>query len=648
MSSIDTGLGPMKAGYETKDRERWSSTYAFYFAAVGAAVGFGNVWRFPALAADYGGGAFFIPYLMALFLIGIPLLMLEIGLGQYYQTGDVGVFGSFHRRWKGVGLCSVACAFILVTYYSVLIAWVINAFFDSFGGRDPWADDGVTGGEAIDYFIDKLIGASTLGDDGRPTRMVWANVGYSAVAWFLIWACLAGGTKWTGRITYLTMGIPIVLLFIFLFTSVTLEGANLGVKEYIGRWDMKVLTERPDVWSTAVSQIFFSIGVTFGIMTAFGSYNNRDRPVALDSFVIACSNSLFSFISGFAVFASLGHLADLQGVTVKELDFAGFSLVFGTWPVVFGTLPGGEHWVRLLFFDLFLLGIDSGFGLLEGSLTAAADTVYFCKWKKWQLAALQCIVGFGFSFIYCTDAGLNFLDAVDWYINFVLLLVGFFETFAAGWIYGLEDSIKSLGTKVVVSYGCANFLSVIAASCLWFGVSENGAAIGSGFAALFGVYAVGIVITAIFMKQRMDQVPGKWTWSDMAWELAFGNIMHLRDRLANCVGFFPRIWAYMVKQFMPHVLLILFANLASSTNDNGKKVFGNYGGYRAWPFQYLGYGCVLFAGSLFLIGLVFPDAYDGLTLIDEKAQIAEKDVQEFEADKSGEVESDDSPEVAEA
>jgi hypothetical protein len=137
------------------------------------------VWRFPALAADYGGGAFFIPYIMALLLIGLPLLMLEIGLGQYYQTGDVGVFGSFHRRWKGVGLCSVALAFILVTYYSVLIAWVINAFFDSFGGNDPWARDGVTGSEAIDYFINEVIGAKTVGGDGRPTRIVPANVGYS-------------------------------------------------------------------------------------------------------------------------------------------------------------------------------------------------------------------------------------------------------------------------------------------------------------------------------------------------------------------------------------------------------------------------------------------------------------------------------------
>ena len=156
----------------------------------------------------------------------------------------------------------------------------------------------------------------------------------------------------------------------------------------------------------------------FGVMTAFGSYCDTKEPVAVNSIVIAGANSMFSFISGFAVFASLGHLAHLDGVKVTELDFAGFSLVFGTWPVVFGTLPGGEHWVRLLFFDLFLLGIDSGFGLLEGSLTAAADTVYFSSWSKAKLAALQCSLGWLFSLIYCTDAGLNFLDVVDYYINF--------------------------------------------------------------------------------------------------------------------------------------------------------------------------------------------------------------------------------------
>jgi len=231
---------------------------------------------------------------------------------------------------------------------------------------------------------------------------------------------------------------------------------------------MSVLTDQPDVWSTAVSQIFFSIGVTFGIMTAFGSYNERDEPAVFHSFVVAGANSMFSFIAGFAVFAALGHLSYLEGIPVRELPFAGFSLVFGTWPVVFGTLPGGEHWVRLLFFDLFLLGIDSGFGLLEGSLTAAADTVYLSKFTKAQLAGIMSVIGWLFSIIYCSDAGLNFLDVVDFYINFVMLLVGFFEAFAAGWIFGLEEQIQAVGMPAVVSYFSANFISVIVACIVWF------------------------------------------------------------------------------------------------------------------------------------------------------------------------------------
>jgi len=624
---LATAPAPAPAGEDgaSKDpqkRERWTSNVAFYFAAIGAAVGFGNVWRFPALAADYGGGAFFIPYLMALFLIGIPLLILEISLGQYYQTGDVGVFGSFHMRWRGVGVSSVACAYMVVTYYSVLIAWVIHAFFDTWSEDAPWVDEGVTGSEAVTYFVNEIIGASTLGDDGRPTRVVGANVGYSALAWFLIWACLAGGTKWTGRITYVTMGIPIVLLFVFLGRAVSLEGSSDGIHEYIGIWDMSVLKDRPECWSTAVSQIFFSIGVTFGIMTAFGSYNEKDEPAVFHSCVIAGANSMFSFISGFAVFAAMGHLAYLEGVTVPELDFAGFSLVFGTWPVVMGTLPGGIHWVRLLFFDLFLLGIDSGFGLLEGALTAAADTVYLSKFTKSQLAAVMCVIGFLFSIIYCTDAGLNFLDVVDFYINFVMLLVGFFEAFAAGWIFGLDEQIKACGIHAVASYFSANFISVLVACAVWFGTGNKDNAVWGGFVALFLTYFFFLGLTVFFLKKKMAEEPDKWSsLGDIFWELSFRNIMELREKLSSTIGFLPTIWAYMIKQMIPHVVLILFINLAQSTTENGDPLFGNYGGYIPWPFQIIGYGTVIFAFGLFSIGFAAPDLYSGLTLLDEKAII---------------------------
>ena len=116
--------------------------------------------------------------------IGIPLVTLEISLGQYHQTGDIGVFGSIHKRLKGVGLGSVCDVWVLVTYYVPLIAWVINAFFDTFSNAALWENG--TGSEAYNYFLQKIVGEKTVGTDFRPTRLVWANVGYIALAWFIV------------------------------------------------------------------------------------------------------------------------------------------------------------------------------------------------------------------------------------------------------------------------------------------------------------------------------------------------------------------------------------------------------------------------------------------------------------------------------
>ena len=146
------------------------------------------------------------------------------------------------------------------------------------------------------------------------------------------------------------MGLPVLLLFIFLGRAVSLDGSSDGIKEYIGGWEMDVLKDDPDVWSTAVSQIFFSLSVTFGTMTAYGSHCPRQEPAVLNSTVIGVSNCMFSFIAGFAVFAAMGHMSYLTGTPVDDIPYDGFDLVFGTWPVVFGTLKGGEVSSRMLRF----------------------------------------------------------------------------------------------------------------------------------------------------------------------------------------------------------------------------------------------------------------------------------------------------------
>lgn len=277
-----------------------------------------------------------------------------------------------------------------------------TAFFDSFGDRDPWANDNLTketGNDSFNYFIQKIVQSN-----GETTKMVWSNVGYSAFVWFCIWLCLGFGLKWTGRITYITMGLPILLLFIFLFKGISLSGSSEGIKEYIGIWDMSVLTDQPAVWSEAVSQIFFSIGITFGTMAAYGSHCPRGEPAVVNSCVIGVSNSMFSFVAGFAVFSALGYLSKITDTPVSKIKFGGFSLVFGTWPVVFGSFPGGEHWVRLLFCNLFMLGVDSAFSLIESPLTVAMDFLHKqgMEINKSIVSGAFCLVGFLCSLLFGT------------------------------------------------------------------------------------------------------------------------------------------------------------------------------------------------------------------------------------------------------
>lgn len=243
-----------------QQRELWSSRSAFLCTAVGASVGFGNVWRFPSLVYQYGGGAFFLPYLSALLLVGLPLLIQEVCMGQHLRTGDVGVTGHFNKHLRGVGVASILSGMMVCTYYVPLISWCIRAFFESFGSmRDDWQN--MEGSETTSYFFHNLIGTYTLDESRRPTRVVPLNVVYLALTWTLVGGCLAFGIKWTGRVAYVTVGLPVVMMFVLLVRALTLPGASDGIHAYIGDWDFGVLLEKPDIWSTAVSQIFFSMGV---------------------------------------------------------------------------------------------------------------------------------------------------------------------------------------------------------------------------------------------------------------------------------------------------------------------------------------------------------------------------------------------------
>jgi len=136
---------------------------------------------------------------------------------------------------------------MLNTYYIVLVAWVANAFFSTWSDDAPWGNEDLTGEEAVAYFKNTIIGDNTVPDSGQPSRIVGQNVGYTFLTWLLVFLSVAWGVMWTGRVAYATMGIPIVLLFVFLVKALTLEGSPDGVKQYIGIWDMSVLKTEGEV-----------------------------------------------------------------------------------------------------------------------------------------------------------------------------------------------------------------------------------------------------------------------------------------------------------------------------------------------------------------------------------------------------------------
>jgi len=556
------------SGAVHNERERWSSSWAFYFATVGSAVGFGNIWRFPSLVYSYGGGAFFVPYVLSLVFIGLPILILEIALGQYYESGDVEVFGAIHHRLRGVGLSSIACGYMFVTYYSMLISWVVNSFFDTFGSNNIWNSGNVTATEASEYLLVSIIGMDTVGEDMKPTRLVGKNVGYSFLVWAVIYFCIAFGIKATGRLTYVTMGLPIIFLFILLGRTATLEGASDGISAYLSS-DWSVLANDPDVWVKACAQIFYSLSICFGIMSAYASHCNRDEPVVRNSIIIVTANSLFSFISGFAVFSTLGYLAHIEDKEISELSLSSVGLVFGSYPVALSTLPGGIHWIRLFFAMLFLLGIDSAFSFLDAFLVCLNDSAFLEGVNPKKTAFVITIVAWLFSLLYATDAGLFFFDTIDYYINFVMLLVGAFHCFAAGWIYNLEEQVDNLGAPLVFSFMTTYGGSFLLACVIWFSAEDTTTGLWAGFVGLLLFFSIGMVYVSFLIKKGMNQ--GElWSWRSAFYDLMFRNMIDLRDDLSVVVGHIPLIWAVLIKFVIPPVLLVLFSLGCAAKTSTGE------------------------------------------------------------------------------
>ncbi len=417
-------------------RQQWASRLGFILAASGSAIGLGNIVFFGANAYKFGGGAFYLPYLVALVVVGIPVMMLEFGLGQnagkaFPQAlgGLVGKPGEF------VGWWALLNASIISMYYITLLAWVLGMLVGSFGPL--WEPTTAT----PEYAPESL--PNPLGFFFNTLASPWVLVSV-AVVWILNVIICSKGTKTIEATVKFFVPAMWVMMIVLIIRGVTLDNGMDGVA-YLFNPDFGAMGEL-EVWRGAFGQIFFSLSLGFGLLTAYASYLPKDANTNNFAAQTALLNCSFEYVAGFAIFSMLFAFAIIPQASTLAMTF--FVL-----PEGIAHLGAGTKIFGILFFLLLLMaGLSSSISLVEGVVSAVID-----KWKvaRWKVLGVAFVIGFGGSICFALPKvidpnlngagtlGLTLLDLFDnKAFGYGLLLVGLAECLLIGWVYGIGRFVK--------------------------------------------------------------------------------------------------------------------------------------------------------------------------------------------------------------
>ena len=404
-------------------RDKWSSRSTFILAAVGSAVGLGNAWRFPGLAAKHGGGAFLFVYILAMLLIGIPMLMMEIAIGRRSRQGAPGAMRSVNKAGEHAGWIAVSNGIVIAIYYAVVFAWVILMFVLSFKFA------GFTG----DTEAASKLWLSTINTTGTTSgfgTVSWPVLGCLLVAWISCYLCIRNGTSSVGKVVKYTVSLPVICLLILAIRGFTLPGAMDGLtKLFVPDW---TALGDSTLWVDAIGQVFYSLSVAMAIMFAYGSFVDDRANIAIDCVIIAVSDFVISLLAGIVMFTTMAGVGMLGNMSAS-----GISTAFIIYPQAIVSLTD-VPWINAAFayvfyFCLITLAIDSLFSIVEGSSTAIADRFGLDKKKT---TMILCLIEGVLGLVFVTGAGLACLDIVDNFVNsYTLILTGIFEVIVVGWCF---------------------------------------------------------------------------------------------------------------------------------------------------------------------------------------------------------------------
>lgn len=393
-----------------EQRENWSGRTGFIIAAIGSAVGLGNIWRFPYVAYDNGGGAFMVPYLIALLTAGIPLLFLDYIIGHKYRTAAPRAYKKFSPSGQFVGWWQTLVSFVIAIYYAAVIVWAGSYMFFSFGQK--WGEDTTT------FFVSDFVKHT---GDLTSVFVPQMFIGL-VIVWALSILIMFGGIrKGVELANKICLPLLLVLFGIMVYKAVNLPGAIVGLNAFFEpNW---VKMKDPNVWLAAYGHIFFSLSVGFGIMVTYASYLKKNTNLTGAGLVVGFANSSFELIAGIGIFAAIGFMAVSTGQDVSEVASGGVGLAFFVFPKIISTMGASGDFIGFLFFgSLVVAGISSLISILEVPISAFQEKF---DWSRKKAVAVICGVCAVISIsAFSTGSSLVLVDVIDHFANNIGIVAG--------------------------------------------------------------------------------------------------------------------------------------------------------------------------------------------------------------------------------
>ncbi|HHT21643.1 MAG TPA: sodium-dependent transporter [Tissierellia bacterium] len=410
---------------ETQERGQWSDKLGFLMAVIGSAVGLGNIWRYPYLLYKDGGGAFLVPYFVAIITAGIPLVLLEYGFGHKFRGSAPLSYTRANRKFEWIGWVPAFASMVILSYYCVILSWAFNYLIKSFSfgwTQDPNA-----------YFFDEFLGLSSSPFDfsGFSLPIMVGIVLIWGINWYYTYRGVSSGIE---KVNKFMMPALVTIMVIIVIRGVTLEGATLGLNALFTPDFSRLGDIR--VWLDAYGQVFFSLSLAMGALITYASYLPRKTDLNNSAFITAFANCGFEFLAAIGVFGILGYMATQQNVPIDDVVTQSVGLAFVAFPQVL--LLMGPFWGKLMgvlfFTSLIFAGITSSLSLIETFTSSFIDKTGI---ERKKVATVAGLIGLASSLAYASGAGLYLLDIIDHYVNaYVIVTLGMVEAILIGWVVG--------------------------------------------------------------------------------------------------------------------------------------------------------------------------------------------------------------------